>query len=62
MEWWVWVIIAVVALVAVLAFFDRRSRNKPLSKRYSDDAKGVIGYEEGAHGRHADLEKPHDDY
>src|SRR6476620_7807955 len=32
MEWWVWIILVVVALVAVLAFFEWRSRNKPLSR------------------------------
>ena len=33
MEPWIWVIIVVVAVVAVLGFFEWRSWNKPLSRR-----------------------------
>jgi len=42
MEWWFWVIIVGVVLAAVLAFFEWRSRNKPLGR-------GIEGVHGGIH-------------
>jgi hypothetical protein len=62
MEWWVWVILVVAALAAVLVFFQRRSRNKALSRGLADghrwDDKAQMGDYRPV-DRHSDLEKPH---
>ena len=63
MEWWVWVILVVAALAAVLVFFQRRSRNKPVADglaggRRWDDKAQMGDYRPV--DRHSDLEKPHD--
>ena len=60
MEWWVWVIIAVVALVVVLAFFEWRSWNKPLSRGLEHGPHGVGPHTVLPIADRGDLERPHE--
>ena len=66
MDWWVWVILVVLVLAAVLAYFEWRSRSRPLGR-------GVEGVHGGIHeqatnlnlgtdpfGTRRSLDKPHD--
>ena len=63
MDWWVWVIIVVVVIAALMAFFEWRSRNKPLARGLEHGPHGdIMGYNrEGVHepfGKHEDLDRP----
>jgi hypothetical protein len=61
MQWWVWVIVVGVVLAAVLAFFEWRSWNKPLSPGLEGTPRWTDG---GAYarrrGNHGDLDEPRD--
>lgn len=61
MDWWVWLII--VAVAGVFAFFEWRSRNKPLARGLEHGPHGdVTGYSsDGVHkpfSKREDLDKP----
>jgi len=57
MEWWGWVMIVAAALAALVAFFEWRSWNKPLS-RGLEDTPSFWGGTTPQSGN--DWNKPHD--
>jgi hypothetical protein len=68
MVWWVGVILVIVALAAVLGFFEWRSRNKPMPSRLADTTPGANRHGMGPanpwtspYGTQPELEKPRDD-
>ena len=68
MVWWVGVILAVVVLASVLAFFEWRSWNKPLPRMFEDATPGgsftvranSFWSPRRPFGKHEELERPHD--
>ena len=62
MDWWGWVLVVVVVMAAVFAFFEWRSRNKPLGRGLQDDI-GLHDYPGNSQlppTWRSDLEKPRD--
>ena len=66
MEWWVWVILVVLVLAAMLVFFQRRSRRRALGRGIEGvhggihEQAGTINLGPDPFGTNSSLQKPRD--